>query len=328
MKRKNILLINSSQVLMDITRKILERAGYSVRIAVGLAGAREMLMDFMPDGIVLENDLPDISGLEYCRELRKENVVPIMFLSGSKDDEILALQAGANDFLKKPFDYEIFKARLGVMLNANVIDLAREEDDFGSESVDVWDASKADRRRPAALATGSGAPGQVRAPSGLGRVFAIAAACLVVVMVVAFSANLISGRSDVVEIPSGQVPLAEPPFQTIDENAVPYLGEETGVIIPAINNIKIRAGRGEAQALLLNPESNDCYLTFEIILEDGDEVIYQSGFIKPGMCLERITLARALDKGGYNAVMKISAYKLREFTEISNVKVDFVITAN
>ena len=46
MQKRSILLINSSQVLMDITKKILERAGYSVRCAVGLAVARELLADF------------------------------------------------------------------------------------------------------------------------------------------------------------------------------------------------------------------------------------------------------------------------------------------
>ena len=115
-RRKTLLIINSSQVLMDITRKILERAGYSVRCAVGLAGAKEMFSDYQPDGIVLDSTLPDGKGLDYCQELRKQSDVPILFVSESRDDEIPALQAGADDFMKKPFDFEIMKVRINTMM--------------------------------------------------------------------------------------------------------------------------------------------------------------------------------------------------------------------
>ena len=117
MLRKTLLLVDGSQVLMDITRKILERTGYSVRCASGAAGAREMLIDFEPDGIILDSELSDESGLEFCRELRKTHTTPVLFLSSSKEDELPALQSGSSDFLKKPFDYEIFKARISVLLN-------------------------------------------------------------------------------------------------------------------------------------------------------------------------------------------------------------------
>ena len=127
MLRKTLLLIDGSQVLMDITRKILERTGYSVRCASGAAGAREMLTDFVPDGIILDNELPDENGLEFCRELRKTHKTPVLFLSSSKEDELPALQAGSNDFLKKPFDYEIFKARISVLMNIRISE-AREID--------------------------------------------------------------------------------------------------------------------------------------------------------------------------------------------------------
>jgi DNA-binding response OmpR family regulator len=49
---------------MDTVRRIPERAGYSVRLAAGIAGARERFDDFTPDGVILENELPDGDGLE------------------------------------------------------------------------------------------------------------------------------------------------------------------------------------------------------------------------------------------------------------------------
>jgi DNA-binding response OmpR family regulator len=101
---------------MEMVRRILERAGYSVRLAVGIAGAREWLADFTPNGIILENELPDGSGLDLLRELREKGNVPVLFMSGDRDDELPALKAGANDFLKKPCDYGVMIARIGIML--------------------------------------------------------------------------------------------------------------------------------------------------------------------------------------------------------------------
>ena len=139
MLSKSLLLVDGSQVLMDITRKILERAGYSVRCASGAAGAREMLNDFVPDGIVLDNELPDESGLEFCRELRKIHKTPVLFLSNNKEDELPALQAGSNDFLKKPFDYEIFKARISVLLNIRISSPPDTDNNEGPENGDAGD---------------------------------------------------------------------------------------------------------------------------------------------------------------------------------------------
>ena len=117
MQKKTLLIIDNSQVLMDLTKRILERIDYSVRCAYGIAGAHELLMDYTPDGIMLEKDLPDGCGFEFCRELRKARDIPIMCFSGSKEDEAQAKSAGANDFLKKPFDFEIMKIRLNAMMD-------------------------------------------------------------------------------------------------------------------------------------------------------------------------------------------------------------------
>ena len=117
MNKQKILLIDESQVLMDLIARTLERDGYLVRSVGSIAGARELLAEFSPDGIILENRLPDGSGLEYCRELRNACSTPIMFFSGDNADELPALQSGANDFMRKPYKNEIIKARINVMLN-------------------------------------------------------------------------------------------------------------------------------------------------------------------------------------------------------------------
>ena len=117
MTKKTILLIDECKVVMDLTKRMLERVGHSVRVAESRSEALEFLQKSTPDCIVLDIRLPDIDGLDYCRELRRKSDVPILFISCNKDDEVPALHAGANDFMKSPFNYDVLKARLSVMLS-------------------------------------------------------------------------------------------------------------------------------------------------------------------------------------------------------------------
>jgi DNA-binding response OmpR family regulator len=116
LQKPTLLLIDGSQVLMELTRRILERAGYSVRLAVGIAGAREWFADYTPDGIILEKELPDGSGLDFLRELREKSEMPVLFVSDRWEDELPALNAGASDYMKKPCNYDVMIARLGAIM--------------------------------------------------------------------------------------------------------------------------------------------------------------------------------------------------------------------
>ena len=112
--KKTVLLINNSQIFMDLTKRVLERAGYAVRCAAGDAAAHEQMEEIVPDAIILDSDLP--GGLECFQSPIMETPVPMMILSSDKSRELQALQSGAVDFMKKPFDFEIMKARLALML--------------------------------------------------------------------------------------------------------------------------------------------------------------------------------------------------------------------
>ena len=118
MQKKTLLIINSSPTQAGITKSILEQAGYFVHSTAGIASASKYLADHKPDGIVLGDSPLDEKSIEICRELRKTFDTPIMFLSACKDDELSALQAGATDFLVKPFDHDVLKFRIATMLNA------------------------------------------------------------------------------------------------------------------------------------------------------------------------------------------------------------------
>jgi DNA-binding response OmpR family regulator len=83
-----------------------------------LAAAKECLAKTRPDAIVLDIMLPDGNGLEFLKELRSSGVsIPVIMLTAwNKNTDIAkGLRAGANDYLGKPFDYEVLLARLAAM---------------------------------------------------------------------------------------------------------------------------------------------------------------------------------------------------------------------
>jgi DNA-binding response OmpR family regulator len=79
--------------------------------------AREQLEDHNPDAIVLADSFPDGNGIDYLRELQGISNAPIMCLSRNRDDEVPALDAGAYDFLEKPYDFEVLLKRTNLMIN-------------------------------------------------------------------------------------------------------------------------------------------------------------------------------------------------------------------
>jgi len=305
---------------MDLTKKILERANYSVRCAVGIAGAQEHFIDFTPDGIVLDNDMPDGKGLDYCRELRKESSLPIMFLSNSKEDELPALQAGVNDFLKKPYDHCIMIARIGTMLQTgSVFSQATDSDENAKQSAAA--IASFQKLKPAT------AYNPTKTISKTNRFYMAAAACVLFMFIGTGAYNLLNDPEAPLEIPNGQAPLAESPVQ-MDANAKPYDKVLQGIRFPSIDNVTVPSNTTNGNMFLPNPADNQCYLTFEIVLKDTSESIYSSGLVKPGMCITEIVLSKGLPKGKHDAIMKICAYAMGDFAAMSRAIVEFCLTAN
>jgi len=331
MEKKTLLIIDRSPVLMDITKKIFERDGYSVRCAGGFAGAQEQLLAFMPDGIILENDLPDGSGFELCRELRESIAAPIMFISDNKEDELSALQAEANDFLKKPFDYDIMKARVSVMLNTKVSLMVKPGEDQDFEPREMIDEPvKPDRRQPVTGTKDFAGPEKKKRAKPYSVLFVVAVACIVFVLAGIGIFNVLKDNAGLTNITGESVPLAAPLLP--DGNAVPYGGdavetaEGPGYLIASYGGIDIHAGDLNVQMNLLNPKTNSCYFTFEVTIGEPGETLYASDLVKPGMCIDNFILSNALEKGEYKAVLIIRAYEADSLTAMDEAKVDFTIT--
>jgi len=114
-----LLVVDDDRALRDVLRRALSLAGYEVRLAETGAGALAEVAGAVPDAVILDIGLPDIDGLEVCRLLRKEgNRVPVLMLTArdAVADRIDGLDAGADDYLVKPFDIDELKARLRALL--------------------------------------------------------------------------------------------------------------------------------------------------------------------------------------------------------------------
>ncbi len=114
-----LLVVDDDRGLRDVLRRTLTLAGYEVRVTESGAGALSEVAGSVPDAVILDVGLPDIDGLEVCRLLRREgNRVPVLMLTArdAVSDRIDGLDAGADDYLVKPFDVDELKARLRALL--------------------------------------------------------------------------------------------------------------------------------------------------------------------------------------------------------------------
>jgi len=114
-----ILIVEDEQHLADGLRFNLEAEGHEAEIAGTGEHALEMLADNGFDAVVLDVMLPGISGFEVARTMRRwENYAPILMLTarGRPEDVLQGFDAGTDDYLPKPFDLEIFLARLNGLL--------------------------------------------------------------------------------------------------------------------------------------------------------------------------------------------------------------------
>ena len=114
-----ILVIDDDRALRDALRRSLTLGGYEVEVAENGQHGLSKLAAAAPDAVVLDIGMPDIDGLEVCRRLRDAgNRVPVLMLTArdAVHDRIEGLDAGADDFLVKPFDVGELRARLRALL--------------------------------------------------------------------------------------------------------------------------------------------------------------------------------------------------------------------
>src|SRR5205807_3921833 len=135
-----LLVVDDDRAVREALRRALTLAGYEVRLAEDGAEAIEQVAQAIPDAVVLDIGMPAMDGLEVCRRLRLlGNRVPILMLTAREaiSDRVAGLDAGADDYLVKPFDVNELKARLRALLRRTGPDGDADELSFAELRLDA-----------------------------------------------------------------------------------------------------------------------------------------------------------------------------------------------
>ena len=113
-----ILLVEDDRNIASFVQAVLEANRYQVLLAERCRQGILMQSSHIPDLVVLDLGLPDLDGLEFIRQVRRESVVPIVVLSARSEeaDKVTALDMGANDYITKPFGTAELLARVRAAL--------------------------------------------------------------------------------------------------------------------------------------------------------------------------------------------------------------------
>ncbi|MEV0375183.1 two-component system response regulator CseB [Streptomyces sp. NPDC050636] len=110
----DVLLVEDDPLLREATQLSLERYGYQVRTAADGHAGLAQFRDRAPDVAVLDVMLPHLDGVSLVRRIREESRLPVLMISARTDpvDVVLGLEAGADDYLTKPYDIPVLVARI------------------------------------------------------------------------------------------------------------------------------------------------------------------------------------------------------------------------
>ena len=116
--RPEILLVEDETAITEPLAEALEREGFGARVAGTAADALRLASESPPDLVLLDIGLPDGSGLDVCRELRRDSDVPVIMLTArsSEADRVAGLELGADDYVVKPFSAREVTARVRAVL--------------------------------------------------------------------------------------------------------------------------------------------------------------------------------------------------------------------
>lgn len=117
-EKRKILIAEDNVELSDMARNFLMKADYTVFQAFDGKRAIEMARSLSPDLLLLDIMLPICDGFEVCRSVRMDSAIPIIVISANvtEEDKIKMLEAGADDYMTKPFSFKEMVVRVGAQL--------------------------------------------------------------------------------------------------------------------------------------------------------------------------------------------------------------------
>ena len=149
--RRTILMVEDEESITVPLAEALAREGFDTEVAGTVADALELAGRVKPDLVLLDVMLPDGSGYDVCRELRRESQVPIIMLTarGEETDRIVGLELGADDYIVKPFSAREVAARIRAVLRRAAAAATPEKSDG---PITVGEVALDPARRSATLA--------------------------------------------------------------------------------------------------------------------------------------------------------------------------------
>ena len=117
-RKRTVLLVEDEPSITEPLAEALGREGFDTQVAGTVAESLELAARVDPDLVLLDVMLPDGSGYDVCRELRRRSQVPIIMLTarGEEADRIIGLELGADDYVVKPFSAREVVARIRAVL--------------------------------------------------------------------------------------------------------------------------------------------------------------------------------------------------------------------
>lgn len=135
--KKKILIIEDDRPIAELLAYILSKEDYDTVMAFTGSEGLEKIKSDPPSLIILDWSLPDISGIDICRRVTRDNKIPIIMLTAKNlvEDKIMGLECGADDYITKPFDVREVVARIKATFRRT----GAEADEAPADSGEVLD---------------------------------------------------------------------------------------------------------------------------------------------------------------------------------------------
>ena len=106
---QKILIVEDDMVIANVLKQHLQKWNYEVKTVSDFKNVMECFLEFDPHMVLMDISLPFFNGYHWCTEIRKRSQIPVIFLSAASDNMniVMALSAGADDFISKPFDFSV-----------------------------------------------------------------------------------------------------------------------------------------------------------------------------------------------------------------------------
>lgn len=124
-----IVIVEDDEVLAQEIRQFLEKWGYSAAIAGNFEDIASECLAIRPQLVLMDVNLPYYDGFYWCSKIRTESKVPVIFISSRDDDKdkIMAIAQGGDDYVEKPFQLELLKAKIEALLRRTYQYQVREQ---------------------------------------------------------------------------------------------------------------------------------------------------------------------------------------------------------